>query len=79
MKAAVLHKTGGPFSVEEVDLAPPQKGEVRVRLKAAGACHSDWHFVVDELISQRYPLSQINEAYADLLMGGPKRGVLVMG
>ena len=49
MKAAVLHKTGGPFSVEEVDLAPPQKGEVRVRLKAAGACHSDWHFVEGKL------------------------------
>ena len=45
MKAAVLHEIGGPFEVEEVELLPPQPGEVRVRLGAAGLCHSDWHFV----------------------------------
>ena len=45
MKAAVLHEIGSPFKVEEVDLLPPQPGEVRVRLGAAGLCHSDWHFV----------------------------------
>jgi S-(hydroxymethyl)glutathione dehydrogenase/alcohol dehydrogenase len=49
MKAAVLHKLGGPFSVEEVDVLPPQKGEVRVKLRAAGLCHSDWHFVEGKL------------------------------
>ena len=45
MKAAVLHKVGGPFSVEEVEILPPRRGEVRVGIKAAGLCHSDWHFV----------------------------------
>ena len=49
MKAAVLHNIGEPFSIEEVNLAPPQRGEVRVRLKAAGTCHSDWHFVEGKL------------------------------
>ncbi|MBV6416048.1 MAG: Alcohol dehydrogenase B [Steroidobacteraceae bacterium] len=29
------------LSVEEVDLASPRAGEVRVRMKAAGVCHSD--------------------------------------
>lgn len=49
MKAAVLHKVGGPFVIEEVELLPPQPHEVRVRLAAAGACHSDWHFVVGNI------------------------------
>ena len=40
MKSAVLHKVGGPFAIEEVELLPPRKGEVRVKLKAAGLCHS---------------------------------------
>ena len=49
IKAAVLHNVGGPFSIDDVDIQPPQKGEVRVRLKAAGLCHSDWHFVEGKL------------------------------
>ena len=32
---------------------------------------------LDELISQRYGLDQINEAYADLLKGDARRGVIV--
>ncbi|MEO2033985.1 MAG: alcohol dehydrogenase catalytic domain-containing protein [Planctomycetaceae bacterium] len=48
MKAAVLHEVGGPFSIEEVELLPPEPG-VRVHLAAAGACHSDWHFVTGNL------------------------------
>ncbi len=55
MKAAVLRKVGGPFSVEDVELLPPQKGEVRVSLKAAGLCHSDWHFV-DGYLSRPFPV-----------------------
>lgn len=29
------------LTVEDVEIAPPQAGEVRVRMKAAGVCHSD--------------------------------------
>jgi len=45
MKSAVLNNVGGPFIIQDVELLPPQKNEVRVKLKAAGLCHSDWHFV----------------------------------
>ena len=55
MKAAVLHKVGGPFVVQDVEVLPPQKGEVRVKLKAAGLCHSDWHFV-DGNLSRPFPV-----------------------
>jgi len=41
MRAAVLEKFGEPLRVQEVDLAAPRAGEVLVRLKACGVCHTD--------------------------------------
>lgn len=41
MKAAVCYEAGKPLAVEEVDLDPPQKGEVKVRMAATAICHSD--------------------------------------
>lgn len=41
MKAAVLEAYGQPLNVTDVDLAPPQKGEVLVAIRATGVCHSD--------------------------------------
>jgi NDMA-dependent alcohol dehydrogenase len=43
--AAVLHRVGEPFRIEEVELAEPREKEVLVRVTAAGVCHSDWHLV----------------------------------
>ena len=48
-RAAVLHEAGlprpyagsRPLQVEEVELDPPGPGEVLVRVRAAGLCHSD--------------------------------------
>jgi aryl-alcohol dehydrogenase len=39
--AAVLNQPNGPFSIEAVEVAPPQAGEVRVAIKAVGICHTD--------------------------------------
>ncbi len=48
-RAAVLHEmqkprpyaTSKPLVIEELDLDPPGEGEVLVRIRAAGLCHSD--------------------------------------
>ncbi|HEH9426115.1 TPA: S-(hydroxymethyl)glutathione dehydrogenase/class III alcohol dehydrogenase [Aeromonas sobria] len=40
-KAAIAWGPGQPLSIEEVDVMPPQAGEVRVRIKATGVCHTD--------------------------------------
>nr|WP_200881941.1 S-(hydroxymethyl)glutathione dehydrogenase/class III alcohol dehydrogenase [Nitrincola sp. A-D6] len=40
-RAAVAWGPGQPLSIEEVDLMPPQKGEVLVRIVATGVCHTD--------------------------------------
>ncbi|MCX7902636.1 MAG: alcohol dehydrogenase catalytic domain-containing protein, partial [Burkholderiaceae bacterium] len=49
VRAAVLDRMGveppyaqtRPLAIEELDLAPPGPGEVLVRIRAAGLCHSD--------------------------------------
>src|SRR5471032_538604 len=40
-RAAVAWGPNQPLSIEEVDLMPPQKGEVLVRIVATGVCHTD--------------------------------------
>ena len=40
-KAAVAWAVGQPLSMEVVDVMPPQKGEVRVKIIATGVCHTD--------------------------------------
>ncbi len=40
-RAAVAWGPNQPLSIEEVDLMPPQQGEVLVRLIATGVCHTD--------------------------------------
>lgn len=45
MRAALLSESGQDFSIEEVELNQPKKGEVLIKMVAAGICHSDWHIV----------------------------------
>jgi S-(hydroxymethyl)glutathione dehydrogenase/alcohol dehydrogenase len=45
MKAAVLYKPNTPLEVVDVEQQGPQPGEARVRVRAAGICHSDWHIM----------------------------------
>ena len=40
-KAAVAHRAGAPLTIETVELAGPQKGEVLIEIKATGVCHTD--------------------------------------
>jgi S-(hydroxymethyl)glutathione dehydrogenase / alcohol dehydrogenase len=41
VKAAVAYSPAKPLSIETVDLAGPQAGEVLVEIKATGVCHTD--------------------------------------
>uniref|UniRef100_A0A8C1GDJ3 Zgc:63568 n=1 Tax=Cyprinus carpio TaxID=7962 RepID=A0A8C1GDJ3_CYPCA len=44
-KAAVAWEPGKPFSIEEVEVAPPKAHEVRIKIVASGVCHTDWTFL----------------------------------
>jgi len=41
VRAAVLPAVGAPLEIAEIDLPDPGPGQVRIRLVAAGVCHSD--------------------------------------
>jgi S-(hydroxymethyl)glutathione dehydrogenase/alcohol dehydrogenase len=43
MRAVVFTEPGSPITYTDVDLEAPHAGEVRVRIAAAGVCHSDLH------------------------------------
>ena len=65
--------TGGPPSHRPARVSAADAGlSLRLhRFYGAG------ELLVGELISRRHALDRSNEGYADLLKGGPKRGVLV--
>ncbi len=56
MRASVLREPGRPVAVEEVLLDPPRRGEVLVRIAAAGVCHSDVHLADGLLGEGRWPI-----------------------
>ncbi|MCU1569576.1 MAG: dehydrogenase [Naasia sp.] len=43
MKGVVFRSPGTPVELMDVQLDPPKAGEVRVKIAAAGVCHSDLH------------------------------------
>ena len=69
VKAAVLGKTGvpppyavsRPLELLDLDLAPPGGGEILVRIKAAGLCHSDLS-VIDGSRPRPMPMALGHEA-----------------
>jgi S-(hydroxymethyl)glutathione dehydrogenase/alcohol dehydrogenase len=55
VRAVVLRKPGD-VRVEEVELTPPQAGEVLVRIAACGVCHSDLQLADGRLGEGRWPM-----------------------
>ena len=49
-RAAILWEPHTEWSVEDIELDPPQKGEVLVKLVASGLCHSDEHMVTGDMV-----------------------------
>ncbi|PHV64902.1 NDMA-dependent alcohol dehydrogenase [Williamsia muralis] len=47
-KSAILWNVGEKWNVESVDVVEPRAGEVLVKIKASGLCHSDDHYVTGD-------------------------------
>lgn len=54
-KAAVMVGVGKPVVVEELELLPPRRNEVLVKVAAAGVCHSDLH-TIQGIIEKPFPI-----------------------
>ena len=62
MKAAVLHKPGARLVVEDVDDPQPGPGEILIKVKACGVCHTDLHLAAGEWRLPKLPLIMGHEA-----------------
>ena len=56
MKAAVLRKIGAGLAIETVVRPEPGPGEVLIKVKACGVCHSDLHAVEGDWTPIHTPL-----------------------
>ena len=70
IRAAVLEQTGGPHHIQDVELAPPERGEVLVRLHASGVCHSDLN-AIDGTAETRCPAVLGHEGAGVIQSVGP--------
>ncbi|MEV0167731.1 Zn-dependent alcohol dehydrogenase [Nonomuraea fuscirosea] len=71
MRGVVLREAGKPVEVsDELTLRPPGAGEVRVRLRAAGVCHSDLSMCEGRLPA-RLPLVPGHEGAGEVAELGP--------
>jgi NDMA-dependent alcohol dehydrogenase len=48
-RAAILWEPHTDWSVEDIELDPPKRGELLVKLAASGLCHSDEHLVTGDM------------------------------
>ena len=48
MKAAVLHKAGAELAMEDVPVPKIGAGEILIKVKACGVCHTDLHLMAGE-------------------------------
>ncbi|NWW55488.1 ADH1 dehydrogenase, partial [Pedionomus torquatus] len=65
-RAAVAWAAGKPLSIEEVEVAPPKAGEVRVKIVATGICHTD-----ESLLEGNFP-----DTYFPVIPGHEGAGIV---
>lgn len=70
-KGAILWEAGQDWSIETIDVGDPIQGEVRVRMTAAGLCHSDLHLLQGDYPVAFYPIIGGHEGAGVVDMVGP--------
>jgi NDMA-dependent alcohol dehydrogenase len=69
-RAAVLWGLHEPWKVQEIEVEAPKRGEVLVRWKAAGLCHSDEHLVTGDMVPTPEMLEMMGMASFFPVIGG---------
>ncbi|MFB7711864.1 Zn-dependent alcohol dehydrogenase [Streptomyces sp. NPDC056105] len=78
MRAALYTEPGKQIEIADFTLAPPKEGEVRVRIAAAGVCHSELHLTRGEWYAPA-PLVPGHEGSGVVVETGPGVTDLVEG
>jgi len=76
-RAAVLWGLNESWKVQEIDVDPPKSGEVLVKWKAAGMCHSDEHLVTGDMVPPAEVLAMMGlESLFPIIGGHEGAGVI---
>ncbi len=55
-RAAIVRQTPGEFEIADVVVGDPRQNELRVRMVAAGMCHSDYHMMTGDSVAGHLPM-----------------------
>jgi NDMA-dependent alcohol dehydrogenase len=76
-RAAVLWGIDEPWKVQEIVVDDPKEGEVLVRWKAAGLCHSDEHLVTGDMVPNAEALAAMGvDSFFPIIGGHEGAGVI---
>ncbi|XP_041828164.1 alcohol dehydrogenase 1-like [Melanotaenia boesemani] len=70
-KAAVAWEPNKPVVIEEIEVAPPQENEVRIKIVATSVCHSDLYHLLESMHKDGFPTVLGHEAAGIIESVGP--------
>ncbi|XP_074516234.1 alcohol dehydrogenase 1-like [Sebastes fasciatus] len=70
-KAAVAWEPNQPLVIEDIEVAPPQENEVRIKIVATAVCHSDLHHLLERMDKDGFPVVVGHEAAGIVESVGP--------
>ncbi|XP_033991072.1 alcohol dehydrogenase 1-like [Trematomus bernacchii] len=70
-KAAVAWEPNKPLVIEEVEVAPPQANEIRIKIVATAVCHTDLHQLLENTHEDCFPTVLGHEAAGIVESVGP--------
>jgi S-(hydroxymethyl)glutathione dehydrogenase/alcohol dehydrogenase len=78
-KGALIWEFNQPWSIEEIEIGDPHKGEVMVQMEASGMCHSDHHLVTGGIPMAGFPVLGGHEGAGIITKLGPGVEGLAVG
>ncbi|MDT5173114.1 MAG: S-(hydroxymethyl)glutathione dehydrogenase / alcohol dehydrogenase [Mycobacterium sp.] len=78
-RGALIWDFNQPWSVEEIDIGEPRRGEVKVQMEAAGLCHSEHHVVTGDIPMAAFPMLGGHEGAGVVIEVGEGVDDLVVG
>lgn len=78
-KGALLWEFDRPWSVEEIEIGDPRAHEVKIRMEAAGMCHSDHHLVTGAIPMAGFPVLGGHEGAGVIIEVGDRVEHLAVG
>ena len=78
-KGALVWDFHHPWSIEEIEIGDPRKGEVKIQLETAGLCHSDHHLTTGDIPMAAFPILGGHEGAGIITEVGPGVEQLAVG